>query len=400
MQLSGRKILIGITGGIAAYKSAELVRLLKKHGAEVQVVMTAAAAGFVTPMTLQALSGREVRSELFDLQQESSMGHIDLARWADVILVAPATANFLAQLSTGSASDLLSTLVLAAEVPVMVAPAMNQAMWGNQATVDNVQRLQQRGIQCWGPASGVQACGETGEGRMLEPLQLFEQLAEYLSHGPLQGCRVVVTAGPTHEPIDPVRYIGNRSSGKMGFALAAAFARAGASVRLVAGPVSLPTPAGVARTDVETALQMYQVVQEVISECDLFAACAAVADYRVEQAAGQKIKKQQENLQLTLVPNPDILAWVAGQQPAPFTLGFAAETENLHENASAKRIRKGVDMIAANLVGTDKGGFAADDNALSLFWQDGSDELPMMDKNLLATELVRRVTNIYLKRNS
>jgi phosphopantothenoylcysteine decarboxylase/phosphopantothenate--cysteine ligase len=229
---------------------------------------------------------------------------------------------------------------------------------------------------------------------------LFEQLAEYLSHGPLQGCRVVVTAGPTHEPIDPVRYIGNRSSGKMGFALAAAFARAGASVRLVAGPVSLPTPAGVARTDVETALQMYQVVQEVISECDLFAACAAVADYRVEQAAGQKIKKQQENLQLTLVPNPDILAWVAGQQPAPFTLGFAAETENLHENASAKRIRKGVDMIAANLVGTDKGGFAADDNALSLFWQDGSDELPMMDKNLLATELVRRVTNIYLKRNS
>ncbi len=398
MLLSGRNILLGISGGIAAYKTAELVRMLKKAGADVQVVMTRAAAEFVTPLTLQALSGREVRSDIFDRQQESAMGHIDLARWADVILVAPATANFVATLAAGKAADLLGTLVLAADVRVIVAPAMNQAMWSNAATQQNIKQLQQNGIDCWGPASGAQACGEIGEGRMLEAQQLFDLLADFFTGGPLQRRHVIVTAGPTHEPIDPVRYIGNRSSGKMGFALAAAFAGAGASVDLIAGPVELATPSGVSRVDVETAQQMFAAVEQNISHCDIFAACAAVADYRVENTAQHKIKKQHESLTIKLLPNVDILAQVAARENAPFTLGFAAETEKLHEHASAKRIRKGVDMIAANLVGGAQGGFAADENALSLLWDNGSAQLPMMAKDLLAKQLVTLVTERYLQR--
>jgi len=397
MQLSGRNILLGITGGIAAYKCAELVRLLKKADAKVQVVMSEAASEFVTPMTLQALSGREVRSSLFDLQQESAMGHIELARWADLIMIAPATANFISELSSGAANDLLTTLVLAAEVPVVVAPAMNQAMWSNPATQSNVVKLKQRNIPCWGPASGEQACGENGAGRMLEPVELFQQLVDKLTAGPLQGRQVILTAGPTYEPIDPVRFIGNRSSGKMGFALARAFANAGASVTLVAGPVVLDTPHGVQRIDVETAEQMFQAVKQHLSGCDLFVGCAAVADYRVASVAQQKIKKQQDTMDITLEPNTDILAWVAAQDDKPFTLGFAAETQKLHEYASAKRIRKGIDVIAANLVGAGQGGFATDDNALSVIWEGGMQELPMMDKEQLARQLVLLVTDLFLK---
>ena len=397
MQLSGRNILLGITGGIAAYKCAELVRLLKKADAKVQVVMSEAASEFVTPMTLQALSGREVRSSLFDLQQESAMGHIELARWADLIMIAPATANFISELSSGAANDLLTTLVLAAEVPVVVAPAMNQAMWSNPATQSNVVKLKQRNIPCWGPASGEQACGENGAGRMLEPVELFQQLVDKLTAGPLQGRQVILTAGPTYEPIDPVRFIGNRSSGKMGFALARAFANAGASVTLVAGPVALDTPHGVQRIDVETAEQMFQTVKQHLSGCDLFVGCAAVADYRVASVAQQKIKKQQDTMDITLEPNTDILAWVAAQDDKPFTLGFAAETQKLHEYASAKRIRKGIDVIAANLVGAGQGGFATDDNALSVIWEGGMQELPMMDKEQLARQLVLLVTDLFLK---
>ena len=397
MQLSGRNILLGITGGIAAYKCAELVRLLKKADAKVQVVMSEAASEFVTPMTLQALSGREVRSSLFDLQQESAMGHIELARWADLIMIAPATANFISELSSGAANDLLTTLVLAAEVPVVVAPAMNQAMWSNPATQSNVVKLKQRNIPCWGPASGEQACGENGAGRMLEPVELFQRLVDKLTAGPLQGRQVVLTAGPTYEPIDPVRFIGNRSSGKMGFALARAFANAGASVTLVAGPVALDTPHGVQRIDVETAEQMFQAVKQHLSGCDLFVGCAAVAGYRVASVAQQKIKKQQDTMDITLEPNTDILAWVAVQDDKPFTLGFAAETQKLHEYASAKRIRKGIDVIAANLVGAGQGGFATDDNALSVIWEGGMQELPMMDKEQLARQLVLLVTDLFLK---
>ena len=397
MQLSGRNILLGITGGIAAYKCAELVRLLKKADAKVQVVMSEAASEFVTPMTLQALSGREVRSSLFDLQQESAMGHIELARWADLIMIAPATANFISELSSGAANDLLTTLVLAAEVPVVVAPAMNQAMWSNPATQSNVVKLKQRNIPCWGPASGEQACGENGAGRMLEPVELFQQLVDKLTAGPLQGRQVILTAGPTYEPIDPVRFIGNRSSGKMGFALARAFANAGASVTLVAGPVALDTPHGVQRIDVETAEQMFQTVKQHLSGCDLFVGCAAVADYRVASVAQQKIKKQLDTMDITLEPNTDILAWVAAQDDKPFTLGFAAETQKLHEYASAKRIRKGIDVIAANLVGAGQGGFATDDNALSVIWEGGMQELPMMDKEQLARQLVLLVTDLFLK---
>ncbi len=400
MNLQGKNILLGITGGIAAYKTPELVRLLKKAEARVRVVMTRAARDFVTPLTLQSLSGEPVRTELMDPEQESTMGHIELARWADVILVAPATANFISQMAQGAATDLLTTLCLAADSEIIVAPAMNHVMWSNSATQANVEKLKSFGVHIEGPASGELACGETGDGRMTEPEELLDTLNHFFGEALLSGVNVVITAGPTFEAIDPVRFIGNRSSGKMGFALAEAFVRAGARVSLVAGPVSLPTPRGAIRYDVESASQMSERVEALMADCDLFAASAAVADYRVANNARHKIKKHGKPLSLELVPNEDILASVAGRENSPFTLGFAAETENLLEYARAKLKNKKLDVIAANLVGADEGGFGAEKNALTVVWNGGTVNLPMQDKKRLARELVDIVSGLYLQKKN
>jgi len=394
-ELEGKRILLGITGGIAAYKAAELVRLLRKSNAEVQVVMTRAATEFITPLTLQALSGRTVRQDFFDPNDEASIGHIDLARWTDLILIAPASADFMARLAHGLANDLLSTLCLATTAPIALAPAMNQQMWLNPATQANAKLLQERNIKLWGPDEGAQACGETGPGRMLEPSELLACSAKQFCSQALSGQCVVLTAGPTQEPIDPVRFIGNRSSGKMGFALARAFIEAGAKVYLISGPVTLPTPNDVIRIDVGTAAEMQQMVTKHIDKCDIFVACAAVADYRPEISAPQKIKKSSEQLELTLTRNPDILAEVATRAVPPFTVGFAAETERVIERAKEKRRLKKIDMIAANLVGAEQGGFERDENALTVLWEGGSKNLPMARKENLAQSLVATITERY-----
>jgi phosphopantothenoylcysteine decarboxylase/phosphopantothenate--cysteine ligase len=393
-RLAQRRVLLVVTGGIAAYKSAELVRQLRRAGAEVRVAMTAAAAQFVGPLTFQALSGNPVRAELFDPVHEAAMGHIELARWAELVLVAPASADFLARLAAGLADDLAATLCLATTAPLAVAPAMNQAMWRNAATQENVRRLAARGVLLWGPDEGEQACGDVGPGRMLEPAALLERVAAVWDDGPLAGVPVLLTAGPTREPIDPVRFVGNRSSGKMGFALAAALRDAGAAVTLVSGPVALPTPAGVERIDVETAEQMHAAVMARAVGCAIFVGCAAVADYRPATVAAGKIKKTAERLALELVRNPDILADVARLDPRPFTVGFAAETEAVAEQAEAKRRAKGADMIAANLVGGDQGGFEADDNALTVSWEGGSETLARAPK----TELAHALTGLIARR--
>src|SRR6478736_822064 len=328
--MQGKRVLLGVTGGIAAYKSPDLVRRLRELGAEVQVVLTAGAREFVTPMTFQAVSGREVRSDLWDPEAEKAMSHIELARWADFVIIAPASADFLARLATGQADDLLTTLCLATEAPIAVAPAMNRIMWANLATQANVETLKQRGVQVFGPAEGDQACGEIGPGRMLEPLAIAAALLETpgrLRLHSLAGLKVLVTAGPTREPIDPVRYITNRSSGKMGYALAAAAREAGAEVVLVSGPVSLPAPAGVRRVDVETADELYAKVHDEIKGVDIFVGCAAVSDYRPQKAEQQKIKRKSAELELSLVRSPDTLASVAQLPSPPFTVGFAAETQ-------------------------------------------------------------------------
>jgi len=391
--LVGRRILLGITGGIAAYKAAELVRGLKKAGAEVRVVMTRAAGEFVTPMTLQALSGNPVRQGLFDPAHEAAMGHIELARWAE------ASADFMARLAAGMADDLLATLCLATGAPLWLAPAMNQQMWQAPATRANAQTLQQRGVRLLGPGEGEQACGEVGPGRMLEPESLLQACIDHFTAGPLKGVTVTVTAGPTREALDPVRFISNHSSGRMGFAIAAAAAAMGAKVRLVAGPVALPTPAGVARVDVESAAQMLEAV--LAAPGDIFIACAAVADYRAQQVAGEKMKKQAGELELKLVRNPDILATVAALDGAPFTVGFAAETEKLEAHARGKLAAKGLDMIAANWVGERAagGGFNSETNALELYWRDGGESLPSAEKGVLARELMRVVAGRYTKKN-
>ena len=398
-QLSGKRVLIGITGGIAAYKAAELVRLIKGRGGLVRVVMTGAAQSFVAPMTFQALSGEPVRSDLFDAQHEAAMGHIELARWADLVVIAPASADFMARLAGGMANDLLATLALATTAPLVVVPAMNREMWLNPATAENAARLTARGIALWGPAEGDQACGETGPGRMLEPAELCERIINSLSPKRLAGISVLITAGPTREPIDPVRFIGNRSSGKMGFALAAAFVAAGAEVTLVSGPVSLATPAGVDRIDVETAIEMENAVTERIAGKQIFVGCAAVADYRPVDVADQKIKKHREELEVRLVKNPDILRAVAALPSPPFTVGFAAETEDPVTHAENKRRDKGVDMIAANLVGAARGGFERDENALTVLWEGGREELSMSGKAELAVRLVESVAERYAERD-
>lgn len=385
MSMKNRKILLGVTGGIAAYKAAELTRLLIKAGADVRVVMTPGAEAFITPMTFQALSGNAVRTELFDDEHEAAMGHIELARWADQVLIAPATANFLAKLGQGLADGLLSTLCLATSAPVAVAPAMNQQMWQNLATATNLQLLRDRDIQIIGPAAGDQACGENGPGRMQEPIDIVDALA--LEYQSLAGKRVLITAGPTREPLDPVRYLSNRSSGKMGFAMADAAVRAGAEVILIAGPVSLPDPHLVNRVNVETAQQMHTAVIKHLNGVDVFIATAAVSDYRPETVETQKIKKQSASLQLSLIRNPDILADVAKQKTSPFCVGFAAETEQLKDHALAKLHNKQLDLIAANPVNDDLG-FDRDDNRLQVFWSDGEKSFPVASKKALGRDLI------------
>ena len=391
MSLASRHILLGVTGGIAAYKAAELARLFVKAGAEVQVVMTRSAGEFIGAMTFQAITGRETRSDLFDSAHEAAMGHIELARWADLVIVAPATANFIALFAQGRAGDLLSTLCLATKAPVAIAPAMNQQMWADPATESNITVLQEHGRLIWGPAAGEQACGDVGPGRMLEAMQIFDAAREMFSGGALAGTKALVTAGPTHEAIDPVRFIGNRSSGKMGFAVAQALEEQGADVTLVAGPSTLPTPPGVSRIDVESALEMHAAVMKLAGNCDLFVATAAVADYRPETVADSKIKKTVESLEIRLVKTPDILADVAALENAPFTVGFAAETHDVAEYADEKRRNKRIDMIAANEVGGEHGGFNHDENALLVLWEGGQQELPMTGKLRLARQLVELI---------
>ncbi|MDH3979577.1 MAG: bifunctional phosphopantothenoylcysteine decarboxylase/phosphopantothenate--cysteine ligase CoaBC [Gammaproteobacteria bacterium] len=385
--LTGKHILLGVAGGIAAYKSAELVRQLRAQGARVRVVMTAGAQEFITPLTLQALSGNPVHSELLDRDAEAAMGHIELARWADALLVAPATADFIARLQQGRADDLLTAVALACDAPVAVAPAMNRAMWENPATQANITALKARSIHVFGPAPGKQACGEVGPGRLLEPEQLVTALTGLFETGALSGYRVLVTAGPTREAIDPVRYISNHSSGRMGYAVARAASEAGAEVVLVSGPVSLDTPERVTRIDVISADDMQHAVQERVADCDIFIAVAAVADYRPGQVAANKLKKSADQMTLVLARNPDILAGVAALPDAPFTVGFAAETDAIEDNARAKRVAKSVDMIAANRVGKGAG-FDTPDNALQVYWQGGEQVLPLTDKAKLARQLV------------
>ncbi len=387
--MQGKHILLGVTGSIAAYKSPDLVRRLRECGAEVQVVMTRAAREFITPTTFQAVSGRTVRADLWDAAAEAAMGHIELARWAEAVLIAPASADFLARLAAGLADDLLTTLCLATEAPIAVAPAMNGLMWSSAATRANIATLAARGVEVYGPGEGDQACGEVGEGRMLEPLDLAERLQSLLlpAGGALAGRRVLITAGPTRERIDPVRFISNRSSGRMGFAVAQAAHEAGASVVLVAGPVSLPTPAGVRRVDVESASEMLAAVLRELPGTDLFVSTAAVADYRPARAAEQKIKKTSESLELAMERTADVLATVAARTERPFVVGFAAETESVEQNARTKLLKKNLDMIAANEVGHDKA-FDCEDNQLIVLTRGGRHELARAGKLTLARGLI------------
>ncbi len=398
--LLGKKIVLGVTGSIAAYKSADLVRRLRDAGAELRIVMTKAACEFITPLTLQTLSGHPVAIDLLDADQESAMGHIKLARWADWILIAPASADTIARLAQGRADDLLAALCLASESPLVIAPAMNNKMWQNPATQENLAQLAVRGIQLLGPASGDQACGEQGEGRLLEPLDIVAGLSNLVVPARLQGKRVIITAGPTYEPIDPVRFIGNRSSGKMGFALAQAAMEAGADVLLVAGPVHVMTPTGVTRINVETAQQMHDQVIDNINDCDIFVACAAVADYQLELIADHKIKKtNHDKLHLDFIPTIDIVSTVTHLANKPFVVGFAAETEQVAVYAEAKLKAKGLDMIAANQVGENIG-FAVDNNALNVFWLEGSQALPLMPKTQLARDLMTLIIERYDAKDS
>jgi phosphopantothenoylcysteine decarboxylase/phosphopantothenate--cysteine ligase len=390
-------IVLGISGGIAAYKTPELVRRLRDHGADVQIVMTASASEFVTETALQAVSGRPIRNNLWDKDAEAAMSHIELARWADAILIAPATAEIIARLAGGGAPDLLTTLCLASEAPIAIAPAMNHVMWNNAAVRANVRTLEDRGMTVIGPGIGSQACGETGAGRMTEPDEIAAVVAGLAGRGRtgeglLKGRTVMVTAGPTREPIDPVRYITNRSSGKMGYAVAAAAAAEGAKVILVSGPVSLPDPRGVTVHHVLTAEQMYETTHAHLAGVDIFIAAAAVSDYRPIDAATQKIKKKddEDGMTLELTRSRDILASVAALDRAPFTVGFAAETNNVRDYALAKLERKKLDMIVANRVGTDCG-FDTDDNAIDIYWRGGEQSFPTARKTALARDLVHLI---------
>ncbi|MGR9107341.1 MAG: bifunctional phosphopantothenoylcysteine decarboxylase/phosphopantothenate--cysteine ligase CoaBC [Gammaproteobacteria bacterium] len=394
--LSGKNILLGVTGGIAAYKSAELVRLLCAAKASVRVVMTRSAKSFVGPLTFQALSGYPVHSEVLDVDEEAAMGHIQLARWAHCIIVAPATADFIAKMRAGLADDLLSTLCLAAEIPIVIAPAMNRAMWANPATRDNLGVLIRRGIHQLGPAKGLQACGETGEGRMLEAAEICRELDSLMSrNGLLQGLSVLVTAGPTREAIDAVRYISNRSSGKMGYAMARAASEAGARVILVSGPVALSKPDVEAVIEVQSAAEMYDAVMKRAETSDIYIGAAAVADYAPLASDPGKIKKHELRMTLSLERTRDILASVAALHPPPFTVGFAAETDNLDNYAKQKLENKKLDMIIANRVAGPEGGFESDENAVTVFWKDGEISFNLAPKRQLAQKLVELIAARY-----
>jgi phosphopantothenoylcysteine decarboxylase/phosphopantothenate--cysteine ligase len=394
-QLYNRNVLLGVTGGIAAYKSAQLIRDLQTAGATVRVVMTRAATEFITPLTLQALSGQPVHLDLLDTEAEAAMGHIELARWADLVLIAPATADIIARLAQGRADDLLTTLCLATDAPLLLAPAMNQAMWRDPATTANIQLLQQRGIATIGPAEGIQACGDSGPGRMEEPATIAAAAAAVFATGLLDGLRVVITAGPTREAIDPVRYISNHSSGKMGFAIAQAAVDAGAITTLIAGPVNLETPDQVQRLDVTSAQDMLDAALAQLDQCDIFISCAAVADYRPAQQQAQKIKKAASAMQLELVRNPDIVSAVASASSRPFTVGFAAETQDVEAYARDKLEKKNLDMIVANDVSKAGSGFNSEQNAATIIWQTGSIEVELTAKKQLARTIVDAIAQQY-----
>lgn len=393
--LADRHIVLIVTAGIAAYKAPEVVRRLRTLGAEVRVVMTRAAQDFVGPLTFQAVSGNPVHTELLDPGAEAAMGHIELARWADLVVIAPASADFIARLAHGLADDLPSTLCLATEAPILIAPAMNRVMWGHAATQENLAKLQRRGVLRVGPGAGDQACGETGLGRLSEPADIVAAVAGHWGSGVLSGLKVVVTAGPTQEPIDPVRFITNRSSGKMGYAVARAAAAAGAAVTLISGPTALPRPEQVDTRAVTTAADMHAAVLEDIAGTDIFIAAAAVADYRVANPALQKIKNSRSEPTLTLAATQDILRDVAHRAEPPFTVGFAAETDNVIENARAKLFGKSLSMIAANVVGQPGSGFDSDDNELHVMWRGGEKHLERASKDAIARQLIDLIAERY-----
>jgi phosphopantothenoylcysteine decarboxylase / phosphopantothenate---cysteine ligase len=394
-----KKILLAVCGGVAAYKAVELVRLFRKQNAQVRVVMTDNGCKFVTPLTFQAISGHPVHTKLVDEEEENAMGHINLVRWADVLVFAPATANMLAKCAHGLADDLPSALFLAATCPVFIAPAMNQAMWAHPATRENAGKLRTNGVEMIGPESGDQACGETGYGRMAEPADICSRILGNSASKLLKNINVLVTAGPTREYLDPVRYITNRSSGKMGYALASAAGEAGAEVTLISGPVHLPEPVGVTVVKVESSAQMFDAVMARVESCDIFIGAAAVADYRPANVSTEKIKKRAEATTLALEKTQDILAAVAASSRQPFTVGFAAETENLEDYARGKLAGKKLDMIAANWVGREQGGFDSDVNALEVFWPSGSASLPMTGKNRLAEQLIALIAEKMHEKN-
>ncbi|CCJ80099.1 Phosphopantothenoylcysteine decarboxylase / Phosphopantothenoylcysteine synthetase [Cronobacter dublinensis 1210] len=396
-----KKIVLGVSGGIAAYKTPELVRRLRERGAEVRVAMTEAAKAFITPLSLQAVSGFPVSDSLLDPAAEAAMGHIELGKWADLVILAPATADLIARVAAGMANDLVTTICLATPSPVAVVPAMNQQMYRNVATQHNIELLAARGLHIWGPDSGSQACGDVGPGRMLDPLEIVELAVNHFAPvNDLQHLNIMITAGPTRERLDPVRYITNDSSGKMGFAVAAAASARGARVTLVAGPVALPTPAGVERIDVESALEMEAAVQQRAQQQHIFIGCAAVADYRAETISSEKIKKQGDELTLKMVKNPDIAAGVAALvENRPYVVGFAAETNNVEEYARQKRLRKNLDLICANDVSLAGQGFNSDTNALHLFWQEGDKVLPLERKALLGQRLLDEIVTRYDEKN-
>lgn len=391
-RLTNKHIVLGISGGIAAYKSAELTRLLKGAGAEVRVIMTPSATEFITPLTLQALSGNPVHQHLLDTEAEAAMGHIELAKWADLVLIAPASANLMARLSSGQGDDLLTTVCLATDAPICLAPAMNQAMWRDSGTQANAENLISRGIKLFGPGVGEQACGDTGPGRMLEPEEIVMHAADQFESGNLTGKTVYITAGPTREALDPVRYISNHSSGKMGYALAEAAVEAGAKVKLISGPVTIAAPERVELIKVESAEQMLSASTETLSDCDIFIAAAAVADYRPTAVSEHKIKKgNEEIMELHLVKNPDIVATVAGSSPKPYTIGFAAETKDVLNYARGKLERKGLDLIIANDVSRTDIGFNSDDNAVTVISRQDTLELPQASKRQLAVRLIELI---------
>lgn len=404
MSLAGKKIVLGVSGGIAAYKTPELVRRLRDRGADVRVAMTEAAKAFITPLSLQAVSGYPVSDSLLDPAAEAAMGHIELGKWADLVILAPATADLIARVAAGMANDLVSTICLATPAPVAVLPAMNQQMYRAAATQHNLEVLASRGLLIWGPDSGSQACGDIGPGRMLDPLTIVDMAVAHFSPvNDLKHLNIMITAGSTREPLDPVRYISNHSSGKMGFAIAAAAARRGANVTLVSGPVSLPTPPFVKRVDVMTALEMEAAVNASVQQQNIFIGCAAVADYRAATVAPEKIKKQAtqgDELTIKMVKNPDIVAGVAAlKDHRPYVVGFAAETNNVEEYARQKRIRKNLDLICANDVSQPTQGFNSDNNALHLFWQDGDKVLPLERKELLGQLLLDEIVTRYDEKN-